>query len=67
MGDSTKWDLAMQSDMMTLHKNITYNLVQILEDKHDLHCKWFYGYKLTLHDGKPKHKAKLVTKDLKQE
>ncbi|MCO5587917.1 hypothetical protein L7F22_041869 [Adiantum nelumboides] len=57
----------MQSEMTALHKNPTWDLVQLLEGKKALPCKWVYRYKLTPHDGQPKYKARLVAKGFKQE
>ena len=67
MADSEKWHLAMQSEMTALHKNQTWDLVQLPDGKKALPCKWIYRYKLTPHDGQPKYKARLVAKGFKQE
>ncbi|MCO5559058.1 hypothetical protein L7F22_012650 [Adiantum nelumboides] len=64
--DSKKRQLAMQSEMTALHKNQTWDLVQLPEGKKALPCKWVYRFKLTLHDGKPKYKARLVAKGFKK-
>ncbi|MCO5584181.1 hypothetical protein L7F22_038104 [Adiantum nelumboides] len=53
--------------MTALHKNQTWDLVQLPEGKKALLCKWVYRCKLTPHDGQPKYKARLVAKGLKQE
>ena len=67
MADSEKWNLAMQSEMTALHKNQTWDLVQLPDGKKALPCKWVYRYKITPQDGQPKYKARLVAKGFKQE
>ncbi|MCO5551075.1 hypothetical protein L7F22_064920 [Adiantum nelumboides] len=66
MKDSTKWKLAMQSDMTALEKNQTWKLVNLPQGKKVLSCKWVYNYKITAHDCQPKYKARLVAKGFKQ-
>ena len=67
INDLTKQDLAMQSKTTSLHQSQTWELAQFPKFKHDLACKWIYRYTITLHDGKPKYKSKLVAKGFKRE
>ena len=67
VANSKKWQLAMQSQMHTLHKNQTWDLVKLPQGKQALPCKWVYNNKITPHDGQPKYKAWLVAKGFKQD
>ncbi|MCO5552349.1 hypothetical protein L7F22_005860 [Adiantum nelumboides] len=67
MKDSSKWQLAMQSEMKALEKNETWQLVNLPQGKKDLPCKWVYRYKIIAHDCQSKYKARLVAKGFKQE
>ena len=53
--------------MISLHKNHTWELVQLPEGKKALPCKWVYKEKITPSDGRPKYKARLVAKGFKQQ
>jgi len=57
----------MQSEMDSLHKNSTWELVHLHDGKRALRCEWVYKLKVIAHDGKPKYKARLVTKGFKQQ
>ena len=48
-----------------LHKNATWDLVQLPEGKRALPCKRFYKLKVTDSESKPKYKARLVAKGFK--
>ena len=65
--DKMKWERAMQSEMDSLHKNSTWELVYFPDGKRALPCKWFYKLKVTANDGKPKYKARLVAKGFRQQ
>jgi ATP-binding cassette subfamily B (MDR/TAP) protein 1 len=65
--EKVKWEKAMQSEMNSLHKNHTWELVQLPEGKKALPCKWVYKEKITPSDGRPKYKARLVAKGFKQQ
>ena len=64
--DKVQWDLAMKSEMDSLHKNGTRELVPLPTGKKVLPCKWVYRLKVTPSE-KPRHKARLVAKGFKQE
>ena len=64
--DKIKWERAMQSKMDLLHKNATWDLVQLLSGKRALPCKWVNKLKVTNSESKPKYKAGLVAKGFKQ-
>ena len=65
--DKLKWERAMQSEMDSLHKNSTWELVHLPDGKRSLSCKWVYKLKVTANDGKPKYKARLVAKGFRQQ
>ena len=56
----------MKSEMDSLKKNQTWDLVQLPKDKIALPCKWVYRRKVTP-DAKSRYKARLVAKGFKQE
>ena len=65
--DKRKWERAMKSEMDSLHKNSTWELVHLPNGKRALPCKWVYKMKVTGNDGKPKYKARLVAKGFRQQ
>ena len=65
--DKLKWERAMQSEMDSLHKNATWDLVQLPDGKKALPCKWVYKLKVTDSESKPKYKARLVAKGFRQQ
>ncbi|MCO5575172.1 hypothetical protein L7F22_028969 [Adiantum nelumboides] len=65
--DHVKWEKAMKSEMDSLHKNGTWDLVSLSKGKNALPCKWVYKLKVVLGDDNPKYKARLVAKGFKQE
>ena len=65
--DKLKWERAMQSELDSLHKNATWDLVQLSDGKKALPCKWVYKLKVTDSESKPKYKARLVAKGFKQQ
>ena len=56
----------MQSEMDSLCKNATWDLVPLPPDKRALPCKWVFKKKLT-GDALPRYKARLIAKGFKQE
>ena len=65
--DKLKWEQAMQSEMDLLHKNATWDLVQLPKGKKVLPCKWIYKLKVTSSESKPKYKARLVAKGFRKQ
>ena len=65
--DKLKWERAMQSEMDSLHKNSTWELVHLPAGKRVLPCKWVYKLKVPTNDGKSKYKARLVAKGFRQQ
>ena len=57
----------MQLEMDFLHKNATWDLVQLPLGKRALPCKWVYKLKETSSENKPKYKAQLVAKGFRQQ
>ena len=62
--DKDKWEKAMQSEMDSLCKNSTWELVNLPAGKRILPCKWIYKLKVTDSASKPRYKARLVEKSL---
>ena len=65
MEDSVKWELEMQEEMDSLHKNHTWELTPLPNGKKALHNKWVYRIKQE-HDGSKRYKARLVVKGFQQ-
>ena len=65
--DHAKWEHAMQSELDSIYKNGTWDLVPLPKDRKALPCKWVYKYKYTSDKTSPKYKARLVAKGFKQE
>ena len=65
--DKLKWEKAMQSEMDSLHKNSTWELVRLPPGKRVLPCKWIYKLKVTSNVSKPRYKARLVAKGFRQQ
>ena len=63
--DSKKWDLAMKSEITSIVKNGTWDLVPLPQGKEALPCKWVFKRKVTSGDITPKYKARLVAKGFK--
>ncbi|MCO5558109.1 hypothetical protein L7F22_011686 [Adiantum nelumboides] len=63
--DSKKWFKAMVSEMQSLEKNHTWDLVDLPKRHKALPCKWVYKKKVTS-DASSKYKARLVAKGYKQ-
>jgi hypothetical protein len=65
--DSDSWMVAMESEMESLHKNGTWDLVPAPKGKKPVKCKWVYKLKEAVHPGdKPRYKARLVAKGYSQ-
>ena len=62
-----KQERAMQSEMDLLHKNATWDLVDLPSGKWALPCKWVYKLKVRDSESKPKYKACLVAKGFRQQ
>jgi hypothetical protein len=65
--ESAKWKEAMDEEMKSLHKNQTWDLVQLPKGKKTIGCKWVYAKK----EGNPekdniRFKARLVAKGYAQ-
>ena len=65
--DSDKWMIAMQEEMESLHKNMTWDLVRLPKGKKAIRCKWVFKKK----KGTPgvenaRYKARLVAKGYSQ-
>ena len=65
--DKLKWEKAMQLEMNLLHKNSTWELVNLLAGERILPCKWIYKMKVTNNVSKPRYKARLVAKGFRQQ
>ena len=65
--EKIKWERAMHLEMDLLHKNATWDLVELPLCKQALPCKWVYKLKVTDSESKPKYKARLVAKGFKQQ
>ena len=57
----------MQSEMASLKKNATWDLVSLPAGMKVLPCKGVYKLKVAPADSSPKYKARLVAKGFKQE
>ncbi|MCO5562875.1 hypothetical protein L7F22_016511 [Adiantum nelumboides] len=62
---SSKWKLAMQEEIKSLHANDTRDLKPLPKGRKALPKKWVYKVKFV--DAKPKYKARLVAKGCAQE
>ena len=65
MEDSMTWELEMQEEMDSLHKNHTWELTPLPKGKKALHKKWVYRIKHE-HNGRKQNKARLVVKGFQQ-
>ena len=63
--DHLKWERAMQSEMASLKKNATWDLVSLPTGMKVLPCKWVYKLKVAPTYASPKYKARLVAKGFK--
>ena len=59
---------AMVEEMESLHKNQTWNLVELLERKRKIGCKWVFKKKEAISEKvEEKFKARLVAKGYSQQ
>ena len=65
--DKLKWEKAMQSEMDSLPKNSTWELVRLPPGKRVLPCKWIYKLKVTSSNNKLRYKERLVAKGFRQQ
>lgn len=63
--DRAKWKKAMQEEMDSLHKNHTYDLVELPKNRKALKNKWVFKIK-NEGNGQVKYKARLVVKGFSQ-
>ena len=64
---NTKWVEAMQEEMASIHKNHTWDLVELPSDKSVVSDKWIYTIKCKA-DGTPQpYKARLVARGNEQQ
>jgi hypothetical protein len=61
-----KWKSAMVEEMEALHKNSTWDLVELLEDKKTVSCKWVFTVKHKVDGSVERYKARLVAKGYTQ-
>ena len=57
---------AMQDEMKSLHKNHTYDLVELPKGKRALKNKWVFKCKIEPNISQPRYKARLVVKGFGQ-
>ena len=60
-------NLEMVGQMYLIHKNHTWELVELPVGRKPLPCKWVFRYKYVSNSEKPKYQARFVTKGFKQE
>eukprot|EP01018_Ginkgo_biloba_P000406 Gb_07443 [translate_table: standard] len=60
------WIDAMNEEMEAIHRNNTWELVQLPKDKHVIGVKWIYKVKYHADGSVERHKAKLVAKGFAQ-
>ena len=53
--DKLKWEKAMQSKLDLLHKNSTWDLVDLPPDRKALPCKWIYKLKVINSASEPRY------------
>ncbi len=63
---NTKWDNAMDEEMVTLDVNVTWEFVALPKDKEVIGCKWVYKVKHNVDGFVNKYKARLVAKGYAQ-
>ncbi|KAL0404121.1 UNVERIFIED_CONTAM: Retrovirus-related Pol polyprotein from transposon TNT 1-94 [Sesamum radiatum] len=64
--DKEKWLIAMQQELESLHKNQTYELVELPKGKKALKNKWVFKLKKDASGRVVNHKARLVVKGFQQ-
>lgn len=64
--NSEEWKAAIQEELSSLHKNQTWHLEPLPEDKNVVGCKWIFKIKNTSLEEIPSFKAHLCTKGFTQ-
>ena len=62
--EKKEWLRAMHEEMKSLHKNNTYELMELPKGKRALKNKWVLKRKLEPNKSQPRYKARLVVKGL---
>ena len=65
--EADSWQLAMQEEMEFLHKNDTWELVELPKGRKAIVCKWVYTKKEGIEGTPLRFKARLVAKGYAQE
>jgi hypothetical protein len=65
--EKSKWMGAMAEEMESLHKNQTWDLVELSERKRKIGCKWVFKKKVVSKKWGEKFKARLVAKGYSQQ
>ena len=52
--DHAKWELVMKSELSSIEKNETWELVPLSKDMKALPCKWVYKFEFASSDSEPK-------------
>jgi hypothetical protein len=61
-----KWSTAMQEEMKAFHKNKTWDLVKLTNEKKVVGCKWVFTIKQKVDGSVKRHKDRLVVKGFTQ-
>ena len=62
VANDPRWQIAMKEEFISLHKNNTWELVDLPPGRKLVQCKWVYKTKFSA-DGSPlNYKARLVSK-----
>eukprot|EP00253_Pinus_taeda_P002182 PITA_02182 len=64
--DSEKWKMAMEEEMDSLAKNNTWDLVELLEGRSVVGCKWVFKLKRNVDGSIERYKARLIAKGYSQ-
>lgn len=62
VGKSDAWRTAMYEEIESINRNRTWDLVELLEGKTPIGCKWLYKPKINADGSIEKFKARLVAK-----
>ena len=61
--DFPEWQLAMDSEINSIHANHTWDLIEPPKNRRTLSSCWVFSLKQTTDSVSPKEKAKIVTKE----